>query len=73
MTESTKRVLHMAMELHPDDRAILIDELLASLEPADPAIDEAWAREVAERIAAYREGKLRAVPVGDAIRKDAWR
>lgn len=73
MTESTKRVLDMAMELHPDDRAILIDELLASLEPPDPTIDDAWAREVEERLAAYREGKLRAVPADDVLRKDAWR
>jgi putative addiction module component (TIGR02574 family) len=47
-----------ALQLPRGDRARLTERLLASLDE-DPAIEQAWAVEIAERIRAYRAGELK--------------
>jgi len=49
MTDATNRVLRQALELEPDERAILAAELLASLEESDDDIQRAWAAEIDRR------------------------
>ena len=61
MSDSTKTVLRDALQLPPDGRAALIDDLIASLDRPDPAIDALWVREAEDRMAAYRAGELDAV------------
>ena len=57
--ESTLEVLHAeALKLSVSDRARLIDRLIASLD-ADQERDEAWAAEVALRLAAINVGGRR--------------
>jgi putative addiction module component (TIGR02574 family) len=46
------------LQLSRGDRARLTERLLASLDE-DPAIEQAWADEIAERIRAYRAGEMR--------------
>ena len=47
-----------ALQLPRGERARLTERLLASLDE-DPAIEQAWAAEIAERIRAYRAGELK--------------
>ncbi len=49
MTDATNRVLRQALELEPDERAILAAELLASLEASEDDVQRAWAAEIERR------------------------
>lgn len=49
-----------ALSLSSEDRAVLADALLESLrETHDPKIDQAWAREIELRVAAYERGSVK--------------
>lgn len=50
----------------PDERAALAQRLLASLEE-DPEMKEAWAREVAWRIAEVESGAVQLIPTEEAL------
>jgi hypothetical protein len=43
--------------------------VLDSLDRADPDIDELWAREATDRVAAYRRGELAAKDLSDVVAK----
>ena len=49
MTDAVNRILLQALELEPNDRAVLAVELLASLDEADSDVQQAWAAEIEER------------------------
>ncbi len=61
MTTSTQLLLRQAMQLSSNERAVLIDELIVSLDKPDPSIDAAWLSEAESRLAAYRTGELVAI------------
>jgi len=49
MSASSEQILQQALALSPQDRAEIVERLLASFQvPPDPHLDELWARE-AER------------------------
>jgi len=48
--------------LKPQERFIVIDGLLLSLDEPNKKVDEIWAIEAEKRLAAYRSGKLKGVP-----------
>lgn len=43
--------------------------LLASLDEPDAQIDRLWAKEADERLAAYRRGEIKAVPLQEVLAK----
>jgi hypothetical protein len=49
MTDATNRVLRQALDLEPDERAMLAVELLASLEASEDDVQRAWAAEIERR------------------------
>jgi putative addiction module component (TIGR02574 family) len=60
---STKEVLNKALKLKPEERFLLIEGLLRSLDEPDKRLDEIWADETERRLNAYREGKLEGIPM----------
>ena len=56
-----------ALQLPDCERAVLADRLLASLSRRPVGLDDAWLREADERMTAYREGKIDAVPGPEAL------
>jgi putative addiction module component (TIGR02574 family) len=62
-------VFTAALSLPLNARAQLAQQLIESLEvePADPDADEAWAREIEDRISAYERGEIKARPWKEAI------
>ena len=54
------------MKLSAEERAHLVDRLLASL-TEDAAVEGAWAAEVERRIAEIESGRGQVVPAADAI------
>ncbi len=56
-----------ARKLSPAERIRLVDDILASLDQTDERLDALWAKEVEDRLAAYRRGELRAVDLADVL------
>lgn len=61
MTEA--EILENALRLKPQERFVIVEGLLKSLDVPDPELDRVWAKEAAQRLAAYRAGKLKAIPM----------
>lgn len=58
-----------AMQLPPDERLALVDQLLHTLDEPDASLDALWAKEAESRLAAYRRGELQAATLSDVIAK----
>ncbi len=69
MSTETQEILNRALELPPADKARIANELLASLEQTDEATDALWRKEVEDRIAAYKAGALKSVPLEEVLAK----
>jgi len=65
----TNDILKEAITLPPSERALLIDELLNSLDEKDNEIDRLWAKEAESRIDAYDKGKLKSVSIDKILEK----
>jgi putative addiction module component (TIGR02574 family) len=61
MSQSAKAILHQALELPSNDRAALVEGLIASLDKPDPTLDARWLKEAEDRLAAYRAGEFGAI------------
>jgi putative addiction module component (TIGR02574 family) len=69
MSDETKTLIERARALPPRDRIALVEDVLDSLDHADPEIDRLWAREASDRLAAYRRGELAAKDLNDIVAK----
>jgi putative addiction module component (TIGR02574 family) len=69
MTDAAKKLSAQARKLSPAERLDLVDDILASLDETDPAIDRMWAKEAEDRLAAYRRGEIKAVPLQEVLAK----
>ena len=69
MSNDAKSLIEQARALSPEDRIELVEDVLDSLDRADPNIDQLWAREASDRVAAYRRGELAAKDLGAIVAK----
>lgn len=69
MTEAIQTLSAAAKKLTPVERLELVDQILESLDAPDPSLDALWAKEAEDRLAAYRRGEIRAVPLADVLAK----
>lgn len=69
MTKAAKILSDQARKLSPAERLELVDDILASLDEPDPAIDRLWAKEAEDRLAAYRRGEIKSVPLEEVLAK----
>ena len=60
---STKEILEQALKLKPEERFVLVEGIIKSLDEPDKKIDDIWAEEAENRLRAYREGKLESIPM----------
>jgi len=56
---SCKDILSQAMALKPEERFLIVEGLLKSLDEPDSRIEELWADEAEKRLAAFRQGTLK--------------
>ena len=63
---SAKQIIREAESLPVEERAIVVDCLLRTLNPPDSEIDRKWADVAKRRLAELRSGRVKAVP-GDAV------
>ncbi len=55
----TKDVLEEALKLKPDERFMIVEGLIQSLDEPDRALDALWAEEAEKRLKAYRAVPLK--------------
>jgi putative addiction module component (TIGR02574 family) len=67
MSPKSEDLLKEALELPPAERAAFVDQLLASLDRPDEAIDQVWREEIAARLRAYRSGAAPTVSAEDVL------
>jgi putative addiction module component (TIGR02574 family) len=58
-----------AMQLPPEERLALVDQLLDTLDEPDALLDSLWAKEAESRLAAFRRGEIQAVSWAEVIAK----
>ena len=61
MSTRTTELLQEILSMPPDERAELADDILASLEPADPELMKLWAAEAEDRVSAFERGEIEAI------------
>ena len=68
MSANTEQILQQVLALPLEERAELIERLLATFQtPPDPALDQLWATEAHDRLDAYDRGELDAVSVDEVF------
>ena len=66
---NTKQLIEEAVSLPVEERTIVVDTLLRSLNQPEPEIDKAWAKEAKRRLDDFRSGKVNAIPGEEVFRK----
>lgn len=64
---TTEDMLKQALKLDPAKRIERVEGILHSLDQPDPAIDAVWIDEAERRLAAYRAGKAKGIPIEDVL------
>jgi len=68
MPRSRSELEKDAMQLPSQERALLAEHLIASLDAQEDAdVEELWLQEAERRYQAYREGKLKAKPAAQTL------
>jgi len=62
----TKDIIREAATLPVEERAIVVDSLLRTLNPPDSRIDRAWVRIAQQRLMDLRTGRIQPIP-GDKV------
>jgi putative addiction module component (TIGR02574 family) len=69
MSPNAEKLYNEAMQLPDDERADLAGKLIASLDlEVDDDADEAWAAEIARRVAEIENGTAKTIPWEEARR-----
>jgi putative addiction module component (TIGR02574 family) len=69
---NTKQLIDEAISLPVEERALLVDSLLRSLNQPESEIDKKWANEAKRRLAELRSGSVEAISGEDVFGK-VWR
>ena len=64
MTPQVSEVLEKALALSTQDRGLIIDRLIESLddEPAEEGVEAAWSEEIKRRVEEIESGKVEMIP-----------
>jgi putative addiction module component (TIGR02574 family) len=71
MTPQVSEVLEKALALSTQERGLLIDHLIESLDegPAEEGVEEAWDAEIRRRVDDIRAGKVKMIPGERVLRE----
>ncbi|HEX7773210.1 MAG TPA: addiction module protein [Pyrinomonadaceae bacterium] len=68
MSATGEQILRQALALPLEERAELIEQLLATFQgPTDPSLDQLWIAEAHDRLDAYDRGEVEAVSVEEVF------
>ena len=65
----TAEIIHEAESLPVEERTVVVDSLLRSLNPPDPEIDRKWAAVAKRRLEELRSGRIKPVPGEEVFAK----
>ena len=66
---STVEIIHEAESLPVEERTVVVDSLLRSLNPPDPEIDQKWAAVAKRRREELRSGRVKPIPGEEVFAK----
>ncbi len=69
---NTKKIIDEAVSLPVEERALIVDSLLRSLNPPESEIDKKWAAIAKRRLAELRSGSVKTVP-GEEVFEKIWK
>ncbi|GAB3470702.1 addiction module protein [Polaromonas eurypsychrophila] len=69
MSQTAEALSAQALQLPPNERLALVEHLLDSLDVPDTLLEALWTAEANDRLAAYRRGEIRAIPLSDVLGK----
>lgn len=67
MHPTPEMLSEQAARLPPAERMELVERILDTLIEHSPELDALWAAEAEDRLAAYRRGEIRAVPLAAVL------
>ena len=67
---SSKKILEQALALRPDERFLIVEGILRSLDEPDTSLDRIWIEEAEKRLHAYRKGNLEGISMEEVFRED---
>lgn len=62
-SKEARELTTQALKLKPEERIVLVESIIASIQKPDAKIDEIWAEEAEKRLEAYRNGRLQGIPM----------
>ena len=69
---NTQELIAEVISLPVEDRALIVDYLLKSLNHGEPDIEKKWAEEAQRRLDELRSGWVQAIP-GDVVINHLWK
>jgi putative addiction module component (TIGR02574 family) len=71
MTPQVSELLEKALTLSTQERGVLIDRLVESLEdePAEEGVEAAWDEEIKRRVDDIRSGRVKTIPGEQVLRE----
>ncbi len=69
---NTKKIIDEAVSLPVEERALIVDSLLRSLNPPESEIDKKWAAIAKRRLAELKSGSVKTVP-GEEVFEKIWK
>ncbi|MBI3814205.1 MAG: addiction module protein [Nitrospinae bacterium] len=66
---SKKEILDQALLLKTEERFLIIEGLIQSIDEPDKRLDDIWTEEAEKRLKAYREGKLEGIPMEEIFKE----
>ncbi|MFY9610097.1 MAG: addiction module protein [Blastocatellia bacterium] len=67
MSELAEKLIEQALNLPAEERAVVAERLLTSLEPELSNIDLLWAQESEDRLDAYERSEIKAIPAEEVF------
>ena len=69
---NTKELIDVAVSLPVEEKALVVDSLLRSLNQPESEVDKKWAVVARKRLAEMRSGSVEAVP-GEKVFEKIWK
>ena len=60
---SSKEIIKNAMKLSPQEKLLVVDSILKSLDEPDKEIEKIWLEESEKRLKLFHQGKLKGIPL----------
>lgn len=69
MNQIATTLASQARSLTPSARIELVDAILSSLDEPNQDLEQLWSQEAEERLAAYKRGEMKAIPLDEVLAK----